>query len=137
MADMYGAICSNTFTVKDVEKFKAWFQGYHFGDEVELFIRDEHRHVSFGSYEQYPSAHPRRWDGDDLVDADLAAFAEELCEHLEPGEVFSVTSGGNEKLRYVSFDQLIIAQEHPTEPLYEYRSSEDGNDVLLKRLRGE
>ena len=51
---------SDTFTVKDVEKFKAWFQSYHFGDEVELFIRDEHRHVSFGSYEQYPSAHPRR-----------------------------------------------------------------------------
>jgi hypothetical protein len=138
MADMYGAICSNTFIVKDVEKFKAWFQGYHFGDEIELFIREEERHVSFGGEEQYPYAHPRRIDGEGYtVDADLNAFAEELCEHLEPGEVFSVTAGGNEKLRYVSFDQLIIAQEHPKEPLYQYFSSDDGNDVLLKRLRGE
>lgn len=138
MADMYGAISSNTFTVKDVEKFKAWFESYHFGDEVELFVRDEERHVSFGSYEQYPSAHPRKMDSEGFPeDADLQVFADELCEHLEPGEVFSVTAGGNEKLRYVSFDQLIIAQEHPKEPLYEHYSSDDGNDVLLKRLRGE
>ena len=106
MADMYGAISSNTFTVKDVEKFKAWFEGYHFGDEVELFIREEERYVSFGSYEQYPSAHPRVMDSDGFPeDADLKTFAEELCEHLESGEVFSVTAGGNEKLRYVSFSQ--------------------------------
>ena len=121
MADMYGAISSNTFTVKNVEKFKAWFAGYHFGDEIELFIREEECHVSFGSYEQYPSAHPRVMDSDGFPeDADLKTFAEELCGHLEDGEVFSVTAGGNEKLRYVSFDQLIIAQEHPGEPLYEH-----------------
>jgi hypothetical protein len=137
MADMYGAVRSNVFTVKDVEKFRAWFEGYHFGGEIELFNRGEERQVSFGGYEQYPSAHPRRFDGDDLIDADLQAFAEELCEHLEPGEVFSVMAGGNEKLRYVSFDQLIIAQEHPKDPLYEHYSSDDGNDVLLKRLHGE
>lgn len=134
MSDMYGAVRSNTFTVKDVEKFKAWFAGYHFGYEIELFIREGEPDVSFGGYEQYPSAHPRRFDGDDLIDADLQAFAEDLCEHLEPGEVFSVTAGGHEKLRYVSLDQLIIAQEHPKEPLYEHYSSDDGNDVLLKRL---
>lgn len=138
MADMYGAVCSNTFTVKDIDKFKAWFEGYHFGDEIELFIREEERHVSFGGYEQYPSAHPRRMDSEGFPeDADLKDFAEELCDHLEPGEVFSVTAGGNEKLRYVSFDQLIIAQEHPTEPHFEHYSSDDGNDVLLKRMRGE
>ena len=138
MADMYGAIRSNTFTVKDTEKFRAWFEAYHFGDEVELFIREEERHVSFGSYEQYPTAHPRMIDSDGFpIEADLQKFAEELCEHLEAGEVFSVTAGGNEKLRYVSFDQLIIAQEHPKEPLYEHYSSDDGNDVLLKRVRGE
>lgn len=138
MADMYGAICSNTFTVKDVAKFREWFEGYHFGDEIELFVREEERHVSFGSYESYPCAHPRMLDSEGFAnDADLAKFAEELCEHLEPGEVFSVTAGGNEKLRYASFDQLIVAQEHPKEPLYEHYSSDDGNDVLLKRIRGE
>jgi hypothetical protein len=137
MADMYGAVRSNTFTVKDVEKFKAWFEAYHFGCEIELFLREEERHVSFGGYEQYPSAHPRRFDGEDLIDADLEAFAEELCEHLEPGEVFSVTAGGHEKLRYVSFDQLIIAQAHPKEPLYRHYSSNDGNDALLRRLENQ
>jgi hypothetical protein len=134
MADMYGAVCSNTFTVKDLERFQSWFEHYSFGGEIQLFIRAEERQVSFGGYEQYPSAHPRRFDADGFpTDADLQAFAEELCNHLEPGEVFSVTAGGNEKLRYVSFDQLIIAQEHPKDPLYEHYSSDDGDDVLLKR----
>lgn len=138
MADMYGTVCSNVFTVKDVEKFKDWFAGYRFGDEIELFLHEEERQVSFGGYEQYPSAYPRRLDSDDFpADAELEAFAQELCEHLAPGEVFSVTAGGDEKLRYVSFDRLIIAQEHPGEPLYEHYSSDDGNDVLLKRVRGE
>jgi hypothetical protein len=138
MADMYGAVRSNDFTVKDVEKFKAWFETYHFGYEIELFISEQERCVSFGGYEQYPSAYPRRSDADGSpIDADLRAFAQELCGHLEHGEVFSVTAGGNEKLRYVSLDQLIIAQEHPNDPRYEHYSSDDGNDVLLKRLHGE
>lgn len=140
MADMYGALRSNFFKVKDVEKFKEWFAKYHFGDDVEVWVENEtERSVGFGSYGMYPFAHPRIRDEeeDELVDADLNVFAKELCEHLEAGEVFSVTSGGNEKLRYVSYDQLIIAQEHPDQPLYEYRSSQDDNDVLLKRVRGE
>jgi len=137
MADMYGAVCSNVFTVKDVERFKEWFEAYRFGDQIELFVREAERRLSFGGYQQYPSAYPRRFDGNDFIDVDLEAFANELCEHLEPGEVFSVTAGGNEKLRYVSFDQLIIAQEYPKEPLYEHYSSDDGNDVLLKRVVGE
>jgi len=137
MADMYGAVRSNIFKVKDVDKFKAWFEGYHFGYEVELWVANqEERTFGFGGYEQYPSAHPRVMDSEGFpTDADLQAFAEQLCEHLEEGEVFSVTAGGNEKLRYVSFDQLIIAQEHPKEPLYEHYSSDDGTDVLLKRVR--
>ena len=135
MADMYGAVRSNSFKVKDVEKFKAWFAAYYFGYDIELWVDDEQERIlSFGGYEQYPSAHLRRFDGDDVIDADLQAFAEELCRHLEEGEVFSVTAGGHEKLRYVSFDQLIIAQQHPKDPLYEHYSSDDGNDVLLKRL---
>ena len=138
MADMYGAVRSNVFTVKDVAKFKEWFAAYRFGDEIELFPDEDRRQMRFGGYEQYPSAYPRRLDADGFpIDANLEEFAEELCTHLEPGEVFSVTAGGHEKLRYVSFDQLIIAQEHPEEPSYEHYSSDDGNDVLLKRLRGE
>jgi hypothetical protein len=139
MADMYGAVRSNVFKVKDVETFKAWFDNYHFGYDIEIWVDSpEEPTVSFGGYEQYPSAHPRRFDeADDLIDADLPAFAEELCRHLEEGEVFSVTAGGNEKLRYVSFDQLIIAQEHPKEPLYQHYSSSDGNDLLLARVKGE
>ena len=133
MADMYGALCSNTFTVKDIEKFKTWFAGYYFGSEVELFIREGEHHVSFGSYEQYPCAHPKLYDDDgDLNDADLETFARELCHHLEDGEVFTVLAGGNEKLRYVSFDQLIIAQEHPDKPYYEYFGSDDDDERLIK-----
>ena len=139
MADMYGAVRSNIFKVKDVEKFKAWFATYHFGYEIELWVDDEEeRTIGFGGYEQYPSAYPRVMDSEDGPnDADLHAFAEQLCEHLQEGEVFAVTAGGNEKLRYVSFDQLIIAQQHPKEPLYERYSSDDANDVLLARVKGK
>ncbi|HTU23414.1 MAG TPA: hypothetical protein VMG10_35590, partial [Gemmataceae bacterium] len=64
MADMYGAVRSNVFTVKDVAKFKEWFAGYRFGAEIELFLNEAERHVSFGGYEQYPSAYPRQLDAD-------------------------------------------------------------------------
>jgi hypothetical protein len=138
MADMYGAVRSNIFKVKDIETFKAWFATYHFGYDIELWVDDEaERTVGFGGYEQYPSAHPRVRDSeDDLCEANLHAFAQELCGHLEEGEVFSVSAGGHEKLRYVSFDQLTIAQQHPREPHYQRTSSDDGNDVLVKRVMG-
>jgi len=136
MADMYGAVCSNVFQVKDVEKFKEWFAQYHFGQDIELFVRNEERHVSFGGYEQYPSSYPRIMDEeeDELVEVDLNAFAKELCEHLEPRQIVNVVAGGNEKLRYVSFDQLIIAQEHPDSPYFGIISSDDDDHVLLARV---
>jgi hypothetical protein len=139
MADMYGAVRSNIFKVKDVDRFTAWFAAYHFGDEIELWVdSQEERTLAFGGYEQYPSAHPRVTGPDGFpTDVDLRAFAQQLCEHLQEDEVFSVTAGGHEKLRYVSFDQLIIAQQHPNEPLYQHYSSDDGHDVLLQRAAGE
>jgi hypothetical protein len=139
MADMYGAVRSNSFRVKNIDNFKAWFATYHFGYDIELWVDDAaERTLSFGGYEQYPSAYPRVMDSEDgTADADLQVFAEELCEHLKEGEVFSVTAGGHEKLRYVSFDQLIIAQQHPKHPLYRHYSSDDGNDTLLRRLENQ
>ncbi len=112
MADMYGAVSSN----KNVEAFKAWFDGYHFGEDIELFVNEETREISFAGYEQYPSACPRRYDeeAEDYEEVELEQFAIELAEYLEEGEIFSVVGGGNEKLRYVSYDQLIIANEVAT-----------------------
>ena len=131
MADMYGTILSNTFTVKDVDKFKAWFSEYYFGYEIELFINEKERHVSFGSEEQYPSAYPRIRGADEVNDAELHCFSAELCEHLAEGEIFNVVAGGNEKLRYVSFTQLIIAQAHPDKPYYRCHSSDTDDEALL------
>lgn len=135
MADMYGTILSNTFTVKDVAAFRAWFAKYYFGDDIQLFIREGERHVSFGGELQYPSAHPRiRNDDDDMVDVNLSAFSAELCEHLAEGEIFNVVAGGNEKLRYVSFDQLIISEAHTDKPYYRSHSSDSDSDALLKLI---
>ena len=64
----------------------------------------------------------------------MNAFAKELCEHLEPRQIVNVVAGGNEKLRYVSFDQLIIAQEHPDSPYFGIISSDDDDHVLLARV---
>ena len=34
MSDMYGAVRSNEFTVKNVEAFRTWFDGYIFGEQT-------------------------------------------------------------------------------------------------------
>jgi hypothetical protein len=136
MADMYGAVCSNVFQVKNVEKFKEWFAQYHFGQNIELFMSNKEQHVSFGGYEQYPSAYPRIMDEEEneFIEVNLNAFAKELCEHLEPHQIVNVVAGGNEKLRYVSFDQLIIAQEYPNSPYFSSINSDDNNYVLLTKV---
>jgi len=136
MSDMYGSLLSNTFTVKDVAQFKTWFKSYYFGDDIEFFINEETREVCFGGHEQYPCAFPRiRNEEEDIEDAELDVFAKELCEHLVEGEVFSVIAGGNEKLRYVLFDRLIIAQDHPDKPYVKHYSSEDDHELLLKQVQ--
>lgn len=73
-----------------------------------------------------------RDDDGELTDADLSAFSAGLCAHLADGEIFNVVAGGNEKLRYVAFSQLIIAQEHPDKPYFRNHSSDDGNEALLE-----
>lgn len=109
MADMYGAIRSNVFKVKDVAAFKAWFIAEcHFGWDIEVWSDDDG--ISFGGYEQYPSAYPRIHveDEDEIVEWDLEAFAEAFSAHLIEGEALVVVSGGNEKLRYVAAERLFV-----------------------------
>ena len=135
MADMYGTVCSNQFKVKDVQKFKAWFSQYYFGEDVQLYV-DTDNSASLGGHEQYPSAYPRireteGADEGELMDVELLPFAQELCVHLADGEVFNLVSGGNEKLRYVAFDQLIITQAHPDKPYYNSIRSDDDGETLL------
>ncbi len=36
MADMYGALRSNEFKVKNVKAFQTWFEQYIFGDNTEF-----------------------------------------------------------------------------------------------------
>lgn len=133
MADMYGAVSSNCFIVKDAAAFKAWFDGYFFGDDIELFVREETREISFAGHEQYPSSYPRLYEeeSEDYVEVELEKFAIELAEYLEEGEVFSVVGGGNEKLRYVSYDQLIIAKAYPEHPIYRIVTSEADHATLI------
>jgi hypothetical protein len=133
MADMYGAVSSNWFVVKDVEAFKSWFEKYYFGEDIELFVHEETQEISFAGYEQYPSAYPRFYDeeSEDYVEVELKQFALELAEHLEEGEVFALVGGGNEKLRYVSYDQLIIAKAYPEHPIYRIVTSEADHSTLM------
>lgn len=145
MADMYGAVRSNEFKVKDVEAFKTWFDEYSFGDEIEVWDEGENT-VCFGGEEQYPSAYPMviiydKSDPDDWVieeteEADLQVFADELRQHLMPGEVFQVVAGGNEKLRYVGFAELIIAEDVES-PSFQAYYSDDNNGNLRARMKGD
>lgn len=141
MADMYGAVRSNEFKVKDVEAFKTWFFTYSFGDEIMVWVEDSNT-VSFGGDEQYPNAYPMvkilDEDGydEETEEADLQKFADELRQHLMPGEVFQVVAGGNEKLRYVGFAELIIAQDVEA-PSFQAYYSDDSKDTLRARMKGD
>jgi len=58
MADMYGAVRSNIFKVKDPDAFIQWFEeNVRFGDDIQIWKEDDQA-VSFGGYEMYPSAWP-------------------------------------------------------------------------------
>lgn len=109
MADMYGAVRSNWFAVKDPDSFAQWFEkNCYFGDAIELWIEGEK--AAFGGYEQYPNAWPRYVDEDETHDYDLEYFAELIRAHLQDGEAFRVMAAGNEKLRYVAASKLAITQ---------------------------
>jgi hypothetical protein len=115
MADMYGALRSNEFKVNDVEAFKKWFEeNCYFGDEIEIWERGEST-VAFGGYEMYPCAYPRMASDECYQDEwNLKAFADEVRQHLQPGESLRVLAGGHEKLRYVSFQHLVITHDTET-----------------------
>ena len=150
MSDMYGALRSNEFLVKDVPLFKKWFEKYRFGDDIEIWTHlngmggpdDYSGKVTFGGEEQYPNAYPmvaiRDEDGDieDTEEADLQVFADELRQHLQPGEVFQVIAGGAEKLRYVGFSELIIAQDVEAPSFRTYYSDDDAT-TLRARMKGD
>lgn len=126
MSDMYGAVCSNVFKVKDVNAFKTWFnENVSFGSEIELWGDDEG--VSFGGYEQYPNAYPMTVPTEDEYDDfqdpeewDLEAFAVEIRKHLLPEQELRVLAAGHEKLRYVAVGHLVIGHNKATfDHLYE------------------
>lgn len=151
MADMYGAMRSNEFRVKNVEAFRAWFENYIFGDETAFWVDklndDGSGTVSFGAEEQYPSAYPRFKkydvedglvpDEDDDYDIegvpDLDAWAEELKAHLADGEVFQVVAGGNEKMRYVAYSELLVAKDIE-KPVWISVYTDDDQETLRKRV---
>lgn len=116
MADMYGAVRSNYFQVKDPVAFKKFFgENCYFGSEIQLW-EDDCNQFAFGGYEQYPSAWPRYpadeedqyWDGE--REWDLKEFAEEFRKHLAEGHTLEVVAAGNEKLRYVAAQRLRIGE---------------------------
>lgn len=135
MADMYGSIVSNAFRVKDSAAFRQWFNGYYFGEGITLHIDNDH-YAYFAADQQYPCAYPRvMGEEGDTEDADLAAFARELCGHLMEGEIFNLVAGGKEKHNYAAFSQLVIAQAHPDKPCYRYASSDAETAELLELVR--
>lgn len=151
MADMYGAVRSNEFRVKNVEAFRTWFDKYNFGNEIVFWVDklndDGSGTVSFGGEEAYPSAHPsyKAYDVDDGVTPneddyydivavpDLDVWADELKAHLADGEVFQVVAGGNEKMRYVAYSELLVAKDLP-KPVWICVYTDDDQETLRKRM---
>lgn len=117
MADMYGAVRSNQFRVRNTEAFKQWFEeNVLFGNDIQVWEHDEGT-MLFGGYEQYPNAWPNKPAVDDDSYAehwDLEEFATAVREHLLPGEEFRVLAAGHEKLRYVGATHLTVTHERVT-----------------------
>jgi len=151
MADMNGTVSSNDFKVKNVDAFNEWFDSTMFGDEIEVWVDtndDGTGSISFGGYEQYPTAYPKGpvFDDPELTNLeedaysieevdDLQSWADELCKHLMDNERFLVVAGGNEKLRYTGFDSLMVQQETNVVVYTSTYSDEDRNftDSRLQR----
>ena len=112
MADMYGAVRSSYFKVKDPAAFRTWFtENCHFGGNIELWVDSDS--VSFGGYEQYPNAYPMKPydDNGNQQEWDLDEFATEVRKHLAQGAEFRVLAAGNEKLRYVAATHLVVTHD--------------------------
>lgn len=121
MADMYGAVRSNWFAVKDAEAFEAWFKAECcFGFDVELWSDDGQ--YAFGGCEQYPSAWPCYIEDGEAHDYDLEHFAELMRAHLADGAELRVLAAGNEKLRYVAASHLVVTHDAVT-----FNSLSEGN----------
>lgn len=123
MADMYGAVCSNWFRVKDVAAFKAWFnESVSFGAWIEVFEK-EGSNLAIGGCEMHPSAFPMIPTSDgDQGRWDLEEFATEMRKHLAEGHEFHVVTAGNEKLRYVAATHLGV-----THSKVEFHDRYEGN----------
>lgn len=116
MADMYGAVRSNWFVVKDPDAFRQFFEEKcRFGEEIELFNYDSEPNLfAFGGYEQYPSAYPMMPYDEELGDTqawNLDEFADAIRTHLADDQEFRVFAAGNEKLRYVAATHLIVTHK--------------------------
>lgn len=112
MADMYGAVRSDWFCVKDPDKFRLFFDKYKFGSEIEIWQNKEDPSCfAFGGEEQYPSAFPQIETEDGFEDADLEQFCKEMQTHLKENERFVVVAAGNEKLRYVACNVLFVSNK--------------------------
>lgn len=122
MSDMTGTVRSNWIEVKDLDAFVVWFEeDCYFGDEIEVWFYDRKTSnlVAFGGYEMYPSAYPRMRLGPELYELsgdvrpewDLKAFAKEVRKHLAPEGEFRVIATGNDKLKYVAAQHLVITHK--------------------------
>lgn len=136
MADMLATLTSCSFRVKDIAAFRAWYKRYHFGYDVQMYV-DPHGYVSFAGEES--CAFPRTKDDDDNIQdvTDLAAFARELCEHLEDGELVNIVACGHENYRYAFFDQLIIAKAYPDRPIYRCGTSDLDYEGCMRLIEAE
>jgi hypothetical protein len=100
MANYYGANRTNTFKVKDVEKFKAWADTV---PDIELHDRGDGCFTILGCDPDGAGYWPtERWTGENQDVPAEFSFHGELAEHLADGEVCVCIDAGHEKLRYIS-----------------------------------
>lgn len=129
-------LTSCSFRVKDITSFKAWYERYQFGYDVQLYF-DANGYASFSGEEA--SAYPRMIDEDgNRQDVpDLVAFSRELCEHLLDGELVNIVACGHENFIYGFYDQLIIAKAYPDQPVYRSSTSDLDYEGCMKLIEAE
>lgn len=143
MANWYGASRTNYFKVTNEIKYREIFNGLICSeDEIEDFTKtaeDGSILHGFGGYGYIYWQPPVDKNGnlqyseDYDADYELQTFLEELSEILTDDSIFILETIGNEKLRYLTADIIIVEPKKAPE----FHSLQDLEDKILNNFYGK
>lgn len=113
MANYYSSTRTNYFRVKDPDAFKSFMMNvYATEDNVEVWeeIKSSGTYFGFGCYGSIMGV-PVESDDGELEDFDYEEFISGLSEHVADDDAILIMEVGNEKLRYLVGEVVIVTSK--------------------------